>query len=67
MRFVPMYFRCTCVAVVQFHRGNTLELSPSTNTILLPETHNIVDVDANCDNFNFLYSPYNLEIHSLFS
>lgn len=67
MRLVPMHFRYRCVAVVKFHRGDTLESFSIYQYQLLSETHNIVNVATNGDNFCFLYSPYDLEIHQLFS
>lgn len=61
-----MYFGLAHITVFQLHHGNTLELPPSTRTVLFSEAHNIANVASNRANFHILYSSYNLEMHFVF-
>ena len=63
MCFVPVHFRFSYIAIVQFDVSNTFELSPPTETILFSKTHNIADITPNRNNFYIFYSPNDLEMH----
>ena len=63
MRFVPVKFDMTNVAIGQFHEGTALQLSPTAMAIDFLQVCQVADMRANRNYFNELNIVNDFEFH----